>query len=387
MARRVFLHIGPPKTGTSFLQQAWYQHRSDMAERGLLYPGVAREEQFQACAVAVGKRTVVDQMRPEGLRAWDRLTGKIEQWEGDALLSSEHYALGRTAAVAPIMERLHAVAEEVHLVAGARDLARQIPADWQQTVKQGSVSTFEEFWRNLAEKERTTFWFHQDLPTLLQRWGSTLPPERVHLVVHGRPGTPHDALWRNMCSVLGIEPDFLGPVARTNESLNAVQVELIRRMNIAMGDARSDLATKRSMRSLIGAKVFADDADSARLALPVEATEWLVTRSRRMVDEVRAMGLHVVGDLDDLLVPAEPTTGRVPDVVDDAEISALAPAIIARLVETDVERRRELRQARDELARSRSRAPRPRGLADADPVAPRGTAQKVWARARRVVGR
>lgn len=387
MARRVFLHIGPPKTGTSFLQQAWYQHRSDMAERGLLYPGVAREEQFQACAVAVGKRTVVDQMRPEGLRAWDRLTRKVEQWEGDALLSSEHYALGRTAAVAPIMERLNAVADEVHLVAGARDLARQIPADWQQTVKQGSLSTFDEFWRNLAEKERTTFWFHQDLPTLLQRWGSTLPHERVHVVVHGRPGTPHSDLWHHMCSVLGIEPDFLGPVARTNESLNAVQVELIRRMNLAMGDSRTDLATKRAMRTLIGAKVFADDSDSARLALPPEATEWLVTRSQRMVEELRAMDLHVVGNLDDLLVPAEPTPGRVPDVVDDAEISALAPAVIARLVETDVERRRELRQAREELARTRSRTPRPRAVADADPVAPQGLVQKAWARARRAAGR
>ncbi|MBE7323486.1 hypothetical protein IEQ44_02310 [Nocardioides sp. Y6] len=382
MARRVFLHIGPPKTGTSFLQQAWYQHRSDMAERGLLYPGVAREEQFQACAVAVGKRTVVDQMRPEGLRAWDRLTRRIEQWEGDALLSSEHYALGRTAAVAPIMERLHAVADEVHLLAGARDLARQIPADWQQTVKQGSVSTFDEFWRNLAEKERTTFWFHQDLPTLLQRWGGSLPGERVHVVVHGRPGTPHSELWLNMCSVLGIEPDFLGPVARTNESLDAVQVELIRRMNLAMGEGRSELATKRAMRSLIGAGVFADETRRERLTLPAEATEWLVRRSQRMVDELRAMDLHVVGDLDDLLVPAEPPAGRVPDVVSDAETAALAPAVIARLVETDVARRRELRDLRDELAQARRRTALPRPLAEADPVAPRGLAQKVWARAR-----
>lgn len=387
MARRVFLHIGPPKTGTSFLQEAWYQHRPEMAERGLLYPGVAREEQFQACAVAVGKKAVVEQMRPDALRAWDRLTRKVSEWEGDALLSSEHYALGRTASVAPIMERLHQVADEVHLVAGARDLARQIPADWQQTVKQGSVSTFEEFWRHLAEKERTTFWFHQDLPQVLQRWGSSLPPERVHVVVHGRPGTPHRVLWENMCAVLGIEPDFLRPVARTNESLNAVQVELIRRANLAMGDTRSDLRTKRAMRTLIGAGVFADTSDSARLTLPADAAEWLAARSRRMVDELRALDHHVLGDLDDLLVPAEPPAGRVPDVVDDAEISALAPAVIARLVESEVERRAEMRALRDELARARSRhRVLARRLQDADPVAPTGMLQKVWARARSATG-
>ena len=350
MARRVFLHIGPPKTGTSFLQQAWFQHRQDMAPRGLLYPGAAREDQFQACAVAVGKRAVVEQMRPESLRAWDRLTHEVEQWDGDALLSSEHYALGRTANIGPIMNRLREVADEVHLVAGARDLARQVPADWQQTVKQGSVSTFDEFWRRLATDDTATFWQHQDLPALLQRWGDSLPGERVHLVVHGRPGSPHTTLWEHMCEVLGIESDFLGPVARTNESLGAVQVELIRRANEHMGRTRTALETKRAMRSLIGAGVFADDTPTERLTLPAEAMTWLSTRSTRMVDELRAMPFHVLGDLDDLLVEPAPTPGRVPDVVEDEEITNLAPAVIARLVQSDIARRSELRKLRREVA-------------------------------------
>lgn len=355
MARRVFLHIGPPKTGTSFLQQAWFQHRQDMAERGLLYPGVAREEQFQACAVAVQKKSVVDQMRPDALRAWERLTRRVQKWDGDALLSSEHYALGRAAAVAPIMERLHEVADEVHLVAGARDLARQIPADWQQTVKQGSLSTFDQFWRHLATHERTTFWHHQDLPVVLRRWGASLPRERVHVVVHGRPGTPHSVLWEHMCQVLGVEPDFLGEVARTNESLGAVQVELIRRANAAMGDSRSTLATKRSMRSLIGAGVFADLTKPERLTLPPEAMAWIAERSARMVEELRAMDHHVLGSLDDLLVDPTPAPGRVPDVVDELEVTTLAPSVIARLVQSDVERRAELRALRDEVAELKRR--------------------------------
>lgn len=351
MARRIFLHIGPPKTGTSFLQQAWWQHRKDMAERGLLYPGTSRGEQFQACAVAVQKKSVVEQMRPDALRAWDRLTRRVAKWDGDALLSSEHYSLGREAVVGPVMERLGEVADEVHLLIGARDLARQIPADWQQTVKQGSISTFDQFCRHLADNERAAFWQHQDLPALLRRWGSTLPGERVHMVVHGRPGTPHSVLWEHMCQVLGIEPDFLGEVARTNESLGAVQVELIRRANEAMGDARSALATKRAMRGLIGAGVFAEATKPERLALPAEAMGWISERSTRMVAELREMDLHVLGDLDDLLVDPTPPSGRVPDAVDDSELNALAPSVIARLVQSDVEKRAELRALRDEVAR------------------------------------
>ena len=67
MARRVFLHIGPPKTGTSFLQAAWFQHREDLARQGLLYPGRHLMSQFRASAVALDKGPVVARM-PAGQR-------------------------------------------------------------------------------------------------------------------------------------------------------------------------------------------------------------------------------------------------------------------------------------------------------------------------------
>ena len=51
MARRVFLHIGTPKSGTTYLQSLWWQHRDALAERGLLLPGGSADEQFRAGAV------------------------------------------------------------------------------------------------------------------------------------------------------------------------------------------------------------------------------------------------------------------------------------------------------------------------------------------------
>jgi hypothetical protein len=36
---RVFLHIGEPKTGTTFLQQVMWGNRAELAARGVALPG------------------------------------------------------------------------------------------------------------------------------------------------------------------------------------------------------------------------------------------------------------------------------------------------------------------------------------------------------------
>ena len=39
LARRVILHIGLPKTGTTYLQTLFAANRSALAEQGIYYPG------------------------------------------------------------------------------------------------------------------------------------------------------------------------------------------------------------------------------------------------------------------------------------------------------------------------------------------------------------
>ena len=38
-ATRVFLHIGEPKTGTTFLQQVMWSNRAELAAQGVVLPG------------------------------------------------------------------------------------------------------------------------------------------------------------------------------------------------------------------------------------------------------------------------------------------------------------------------------------------------------------
>src|SRR5262249_11599741 len=222
---------GPPKTGTSFLQAAWFRHRSEMAAQGVLYPGDDPMDQFRASAIVLHKERVTDRMPPAHLSAWNRLSTAVRDWDGDAVLSSEHYALAGPHRARAILDEVAELADEVHLLVTARDLARQVPAAWQQSVKQGNDETFDEYWRALASDPSRGFWHAQDLPPMLDRWTSTITPEHVHLVVHGASGSARDLLWQRVCQVTGVDPEILTPVKRTNESLGVVQIEFLRRVN------------------------------------------------------------------------------------------------------------------------------------------------------------
>ena len=88
---------------------------------------------------------------------------------------------------------------EIHVVYSARDLGRQLPAAWQESIKQGRKWPFKRF---LTKVERGQTWFRNamDLPAVLANWGAKLPPERVHVVTvpHDR-GPNGDELWLRFC--------------------------------------------------------------------------------------------------------------------------------------------------------------------------------------------
>ena len=84
--------------------------------------------------------------------------------------------------------------------------AAQLPAAWQESIKQGRKWTFKRF---LDKVERDQTWFRaaMDLPAVLDIWGAKLPPERVHVVTvpHDRGPTGNE-LWLRFCRAFGVDP-------------------------------------------------------------------------------------------------------------------------------------------------------------------------------------
>src|ERR1044072_2231107 len=89
MARqRVFLHIGSPKTGTTFLQEVLWTNRDALREAGVKYPGSRADAHFLATQ---DLRELVwhGHVDPAVPGAWDRLVTEVRTWPGASVISHE----------------------------------------------------------------------------------------------------------------------------------------------------------------------------------------------------------------------------------------------------------------------------------------------------------
>ncbi len=335
MARVVYLHVGAPKTGTTYLQDRLYLNRQELARHDVHYPVGLHTDMFGAALDLIdmswgGQR--------EGARGeWDALMGRVRRTSGTAVVSHEILAGARSDQVARAMQDL--AGAEVHVVYSARDLARQIPAEWQEMVKHQKQRPFKRFVQQVQGAPRRDpkmwFWRAQGLPDVLSRWSAGLPPERVHLVTVPQSGGAPGELWRRYCRAFGIDPALAPEDSdRRNVSLGVDETLMLRRLNTRLREAGIDGATYRSVvRQLVVHDTLAQRTGMTRVELPPSAHPWAEEIAEEWIEWVVGSGIDVVGDVEDLrpaprgdrpwVDPDRPRRRRLADATLDALVAVV----------------------------------------------------------------
>jgi hypothetical protein len=324
---RVFVHIGAPKTGTTYLQHVLFNNAAALGEHGVLYPYGDLAQSFRSAHDFCG--TGWFGLPPSLFRGeWDQLAEAVRNWRGHtAILSSELLS----AAAPDRIERGLALLQpaEVHVIFSARDLARQLVSDWQEHVKHRHTVTLEKFVDDLVEFGLDApepfgrlFWGMHDAAYVLANWAKFLPIEQINVLTVPQRFGPKDALWTRFCAITGLDPTaYPTSTKRTNRSMGVAETELVRRINLGVKkvDAKSyDVL----VRLFLAEKVLG--RGSRRLSLPPHQWEWAEARSRHMIEELRAAGYPVEGDLADLM-PAAPEAAYVsPTSLTDADLGPIA---------------------------------------------------------------
>ncbi len=355
--RRVLVHVGAPKTGTSFVQDVLWLNRETLAAEGILYPADRFDEHFLAALDLM--ELPWGGLETQAVGAWDRLAQRVREWQGTVIISHEILA---TASKQQVRRALDSFGpdREVHVVLSARDLVRQIPAEYQENVKHRRTVGYRAFLDKITDPDRSGelaswFWGVQEVPDVLERWGSTLPPEQVHLITVPRPGAPRDLLWQRFAAVLGLDPDALAPeTTRANPSLGVPEAALVRRVNEQVNKGVLANEDYRLMvRELLAHRTLSQRTGSPRLALPPDVRAWAVELSERWVEELSGRGYDVAGSLDELRPePADPRAGDFadPDAPDESAVSGAAVAAVVTLLQEATRLRHEeelMRRERD----------------------------------------
>lgn len=303
MPRRVFLHIGTPKSGTTYLQERWRLSRDVLAEQGLTYPQLRRAtDHFEGALDLIERPWAGELTKARG--QWQALAALANKAPQDALISHEILAAARPEQVARAMDSFGEA--EVHVILTVRDLARQIPAEWQESIKHRNVRKFNGFMRRVLNEPRTSpslwFWRVQSVPDVLNRWSSGLPPERVHVVTVPQRGAPRTLLWDRMCSVLGLDPSLqYADTEETNASLGIAEVDMLRRLNRRLRDHDVSRDTYVPMvREFIVREILGSDRRSQPPALPTEYWPFVEEVTQEWLEWLEGSGVDIVGDLDEL---------------------------------------------------------------------------------------
>ena len=342
------MHVGLPKTGTSYLQSVVWANLDELRQQGLVVvpDPTALPSRAQAgtqVMLAVRDRLVAGHDPETAVEVLDRFAAEVAgAGDADVLLTQEQLAGCTRPQVQTLFDRLGD--REVHVVVTARALSRQVPSAWQERVKTRSTTSYADF--VTAARDRTApakgFWRNQDLPAVLTRWGESLPAAHVHVVTVPARRDAADSLESRWFGVLGVDHTRLrAEQTRGNTSLGAVQAELLRRVNVALGDRlpKPRLGYARVAKWFLTERFLVPQGGQPP-PLPASAERWCRELAGEWVDAIGAQGYAVAGDLTDLL--PDPTH-FARDVAEPTDGDLLAAATTA-LADLLVHRHEELAQ-------------------------------------------
>jgi hypothetical protein len=356
MAARVYLHIGLPKTGTTYLQTVMWADRDRMRSQGVLLPGRERRDHLWTTRIIredPNLPTYDERVR----ESWGVLKEEIAAWDRTALISHEFFAGAAPEQAQRMVSEL--APAEVHLVVTAREPVGLYSGGWQESLKNRDSRTMTEFAEAEVSDNPMSVWNWRtlDVRLVLERWSQAVPAERVHVLPLPPPGSPRELLWQRYAGLIGLDADSfdLSPTF-PNESMGVAEAETLRRIN----DHLKDEAFERPFDRGVYIRTFlADERLATRNGEKYWPTEPILAECRqRAVDAVAHIeqaGYDVIGDVRDLLVADELEPRRSVDSVTEAEVAEVATALVGRIMH-DVRRiRMERNEARRELEVERAR--------------------------------
>ena len=331
----VLLHIGPPKTGSTGIQNSLHAQREELARHGVRYAGADYRPKAASWAV-LGIGPAVGQRRPR-MDDWNALVDEVTaHTDVRVCVSSEDFARASPEAAARVVHDLGT--DRVHLVHVVRRLDRLLPSLWQERVKARLTRPFEDWLEAVLQEEESThfewrnFWRPHEVDGILERWGAVVPRERITLVCSDdRDRALIPAAFEGL---LGLPDGMLRAIEPrlSNRSLTGNEAELLRRINqVAAAEkwTAQEYLTICQLGVVAGFRKSPPAPDDQPIPpLPDWARKRVAEISRRQVAAIRSAGVRVVGDPDTLLIDDSTEAPEVAEQVTTMSIDTAVTAVL-----------------------------------------------------------
>ncbi len=309
------LHIGAPKTGSTALQHAAAALRSELLERGVLYPGKELNHQ-KGTSHLIGRRAEAWQGELAKPEWWDALDAELRASNASRkLVSFEVVAQGDLDGVERVREAMEG---PVHVVMVLRNFGQLLPSMWQQKLKAGFRKPLDRWLGEALEDETAPHIYGSDAfhrkdgLSLPERWAKVFGAENVTAVMlqKSRP----EQLFGSFEGMLGLPHGILDSAPLTgysaNRGMSALEASFALHFNQTSHAAG---VTRREHRHHIWMGAYdrmlaqrTPGPEEGRVGLPSWAVDKCAAAGEFLASEIERSGIRVVGDLAELTAPVKP---------------------------------------------------------------------------------
>jgi len=280
---QIVLHIGPHKTGTTSIQQYLKAHfGSHRPSASNWYPMPAERgpgHSILACDLFDNDGTaLLEVIRQADLMGTDRLLISAEAF--DRFYRRRMDRLVKTMDGHPL-----------HLLVTLNSPIVRAASSWQESVKHGNPSDFNDWWPTLLKLPGYQ-------PDFLRRYPEALGPSRISVVFSDR-ARPAEELLFNVLEALMLpisSRERMG--CRANVRLEYIECEVLRRLNELLREYGTELTKPEkhtlpeSIIDLMHSKQWEDLCPAVPIQLPSPILNELAEMAQRTVDDIDELTKH-----------------------------------------------------------------------------------------------
>jgi hypothetical protein len=304
--KKLIIHPGFHKTGTTALQQALSEVRDELLESKFFYPHIAGNAHHRAARSVIEKTWGWKNRGGKSADAieWKKLEKKISSSKDTAIISSEFFSEADLIQLADMAKRLSGF--DAQVIFTWRPLPFMLASSYQQYLKYGLKKSYSEWLESIFDlpgeaKFTPSFWKRNLHGDVVARWAETFGTEKVSLIAVNESNPTY--LYETFADLAGIPKGILKEPAhiQMNRSLTFTEASLLLEINRTYPkdldwDSYEIFIRKGNIKALT--RSDRHDPNDEKILTPEWAIAKAVELNSQNVAKIKSLGIKVVGDLD-----------------------------------------------------------------------------------------
>jgi len=305
MVKKIFIHPGFHKTGTTGIQTIFTESRQKFEKEGLFYP-YARGEGHHRAAWALheriwgwkdrgGKKTPISE--------WNHLVTQTKRARNSALISSEFFSELTLEEIAKIRQAFSKV--EATVIFTWRPLHKLLASSYQQYLKYGIKADYEKWllgiFREGEYKNQTpSFWERHRHGEVIGKWVEVFGVDSVKVVVADEKNP--NFLYDSFGNLLGIESSLIraDETTKKNRSLTFEETSLLLEVNKRFPKERAwadyEMYVREGAISRLANSPY-PGSSGTKLFTPEWAVAAAMEQNQKSIDLIKTLKIEVLGDM------------------------------------------------------------------------------------------